>query len=69
MERKSVKGWIIVTINNNFKYIRIFSILFWIIIWESFSLNDPVLHYFGMFLGIVVIGTILNKIKPIVDKI
>lgn len=54
---------------NNFKYFSALTFVIWIIIWESFSLEDPVLHYFGIFLGVLIIGYILKSIESILFKI
>lgn len=53
---------------NDFVLIRIFSFLFLIIIWGSFNIDDPILHYGGMFIGLLVVGTLVERLEPFLIK-
>ena len=53
---------------NDFILIRIFSFLFLIILWESFNIDDPILHYGGIFIGLLVVGTLVERLEPFLIK-
>jgi hypothetical protein len=40
----------------------------WIVIWESFDgYPDPILHYGGIFIGVLLIGIIMHRLKSIFE--